>query len=393
MPDARRPTGLDDEHWSVFATAGAAEDAQPADDRQGAEPISPSTWECKRAPARQWLVRDWVPAGRVTGLMGRGGVGKSLVAQQLQTAAAIGRPWLGLHVTQVRSLGVYCEDERDELHRRQESIARCYDARMTDLDAMLLWPRVGCDSRLAIIDPRGELTLTTFFDEVRRRAASHGARLLILDNAGDLFTLNQNDDVHARLAVNAVCGRLARELDATVLLLRHPSRAGMTTGDGDAGSVAWTNSFRARIYLDYEPAEGESEPDKLARVLSHRKSNYGAQADDLRLRWEHGAFIRADAPTDFVGSIDKRARERDADETFLACLQQANARGQHASDQSASRDRYAPKLFRSLEAGRAFSARELKQAMDRLLDAKKIRVESVRNANRNYVSSLVIVAP
>jgi hypothetical protein len=78
-------------------------------------PISPVSLTGLEVPARRWLVPDWLPSGVVTGLYGDGGVGKSLLAQQLQTAMAIGSVWLGLRVEEGASLGVYCEDSFDEL--------------------------------------------------------------------------------------------------------------------------------------------------------------------------------------------------------------------------------------------------------------------------------------
>ncbi|MFZ1415497.1 MAG: AAA family ATPase [Defluviicoccus sp.] len=341
------------------------------DDGAGRVPLSarirlPSAWAGVPVPARQWLVQDWIPAGRVSGLMGQGGVGKSLIAQQLQAACALGQPWLGLQTTQCRSMGVYAEDEDDELHRRQIDIANAYRADLADLDDMAMVSGVGFDNRLAIISPSGDLMLTPFFSELENAAREHGARLIILDNAGDLFTLNQNDDGHARLAVNTVCGRLARELDATVLLLRHPSRAGITSGEGDAGSVAWTNAFRSRIYLDKEPAEDGAEPDKLARVLSHRKSNYSAQSDDVHLRWQAGVLAPVGGSGGFVEAIGKGAREREADEAFLTAMDEAAAAGL-ALSVSKMTAAYAPKTLKSFPSAKGYRIGDLTAAMSRLL--------------------------
>jgi RecA-family ATPase len=91
-------------------------------------------------PQRQWLVRDWVPERRATALYGAGGEGKTLLAQQLATACAIGAPWLGLPILKCNSLLLFCEDDCDEMHRRQADINAHYGCTFADLDAMLCFP-------------------------------------------------------------------------------------------------------------------------------------------------------------------------------------------------------------------------------------------------------------
>lgn len=355
----------------IYRPGGNGRDRSgPGGDAPRHEFFSPLVWRGVPVPQREWLVQDWIPAGRVSGLMGQGGVGKSLIAQQLQAACALGAPWLGLSVAQCRSIGVYCEDERDELHRRQVDICNAYGVSVDDMEAMQFCSGVGLDSRLAIVDPSGTLTLTPFFSVLFEAAQKHGARLLILDNAGDLFTLNQNDDVHARLVINAVCARLARALSATVLLLRHPSRAGLTSGDGDAGSVAWTNAFRARVYLDYEKTADGEEPDKLARVLSHKKSNYGAQSDDIKLMWQAGVLAPAGGGG-FVDALGRAGREREADDAFLRAMGEAEAAGLSLSV-SKNTPAFAPKMLRTFPSAKSFRLADLASAMGRLLASGQI---------------------
>src|ERR1700722_16418463 len=70
--------------------------------------ITPKSLGDKSPPARVWIVPEWLPCGVVTGLYGDGGLGKSLLAQQLQTAGGAGKTWLGLNVERTPSLAVYC---------------------------------------------------------------------------------------------------------------------------------------------------------------------------------------------------------------------------------------------------------------------------------------------
>ena len=55
--------------------------------------VDPTIFQGQPLPERRWIVPDWVPQDVVTGLYGVGGIGKSLLAQQLMTATALGKDW------------------------------------------------------------------------------------------------------------------------------------------------------------------------------------------------------------------------------------------------------------------------------------------------------------
>lgn len=78
-----------------------------------------------------------------TKVRGDGGLGKSLLAQQLQASTAPGTIWLGLPVEQIVSLGLYCEDGEDELWRRQCEINADYGIDHSALAAAHWMPRLG----------------------------------------------------------------------------------------------------------------------------------------------------------------------------------------------------------------------------------------------------------
>ena len=81
------------------------------------------------APAREWLIPEWLPASRVCLLSGPGAVGKSRLALQLAVAVASGvRVWLKsgppLTLPGGRAGGAVIaswEDEPDELGERKTS--------------------------------------------------------------------------------------------------------------------------------------------------------------------------------------------------------------------------------------------------------------------------------
>lgn len=350
-------------------------------------------WHGRPVPERRWMVRDWIPWGYVTALYGDGGTGKSILAQQLMTACVIEQNWLGLETTPGSAIGLFCEDDEGELLRRQEHINHAFGVDFRDLGCLHIIPRVGDDNVLMTFDRGGRGELTPLWDMVVAEAKRRGARLAVIDTAADTFGGDEIRRSEVRQFIASCLGRLAREIDGAVLLLAHPSQSGLKSGDGAGASTAWSNTVRSRLYLERPATEEGEKLDDRARILTTKKANYAATGSEMRLRWQRGVFVPEGGAGDgLVEAIDLRNREREVEEIFLSCLRDVRTRGQHASDSTASRDRYAPKLFRTLTAGRGCSARELKGAMSRLLDNGRIRVESVRNASRNYVGSIVEVA-
>ena len=58
------------------------------------EPLRWSTLALGPPPPRDWAISHWLGMGHVTLLAGKGGIGKTLIAQQLGSALALGRPFV-----------------------------------------------------------------------------------------------------------------------------------------------------------------------------------------------------------------------------------------------------------------------------------------------------------
>jgi len=254
--------------------------------RPGALPLLDPRFWTDPAPARQWIIPDFIPIGVVSGLYGDGGIGKTLLAQQLMTSVSLGVPWLGMDPMRCRTLGVFCEDDEDELHRRQEGINRDLGVDMGQLGDMRLLSRLGDDNALVQFDgTRG--SLTAFHVALEEACREWWPGLVVLDTAADLYPDNENDRSKVRWFVQSALAKIARERKCAVLLLAHPSASGLASGAGTGGSTAWNNTLRSRLYLSKE--EGE-DADSNVRTLSRKKSNYSAQGGDLRLVWRGGVL-------------------------------------------------------------------------------------------------------
>jgi RecA-family ATPase len=330
--------------------------------------VSPSTL-VGPPPARQWIVREWLPVGVVTGLYGDGGLGKSLLAQQLQTATALsaGR-WLGLPADCIASLGVYCEDSEDELWRRQDDINRSYGVERTDIGRVNWMSRIGEDNLLMTFARNGAGELTPFYAQVLEAALDLKARLVIIDTASDTFGGDENNRSQVRQFVSRALGSIALKIGGAVILCAHPSRTGLASGEGDGGSTGWSNAFRSRLFLHAPAQEAGEQPDSNARILERRKANYAARNDALNLRWREGVI-----EPDGQETSDMANGKADAEEVFLDLARDAERQNSTISDNTRAGN-FAPRTFGRLprDQRRGLTEADFTTAMARLLKSGRI---------------------
>ena len=240
-------------------------------------------------PRRDWMVEGCFLKGTVALVAGDGGIGKSLLMQQLATCAVLGRPWLGLGLQRGRALVLACEDDGDELHRRQWSINESLDVEMADvLDAGLdLIARVGHDNVLMRKDQKDwtKMNRTSLMDKLVVRCRRTGVQYVIVDTSTQTFGGNQNDELQVVAYINEF-RRLAVAIQGVVIFTKHPSMSGRVLGTGEGGNVAWQNSVRARLYMHHRKDRG--------LVLQGMKANYGPKLEAIPLRWSRGVFERVE---------------------------------------------------------------------------------------------------
>ncbi len=320
-------------------------------------------------PERRWLVHEWIPWGNVTMLSGDGGVGKSLLLQQLLTCAAIGLDWLGQRVEPVKAMGVFCEDDDDELRRRQDAINAHLNIGPEDLTKLRWLCRAGEDNALMTFpfhDAPGERA--PFFQQVLNAAKGHGAQLVGLDALHDFFVGNENVRPQARGFINALRS-LATGTDGSVVLTAHPSLSGLGSGSGMSGSTAWNNAVRSRLYLTRPKDEGDT--DQNERVLQRKKANYAGSGDEIRLTWVNGVFTHQ--PQE-IGMVDAAARGIRADRVFLELLATSTKNGVKVSAAPQSRNNAPLQFSREPREDRVgCTKKDFDGAMRRLLKIGKVK--------------------
>lgn len=353
--------------------------------------IDPREWEGQPVKPREWIVDDWIPKDEVTLLYGDGGVGKTLLAQQLGTTAAAGLSWLGKKTRPCRVMLFLCEDGPDELHRRQRDIAKAYGISLAELGNLRLTSRQNEDNLLATWDRSGAMKLTSVWHTLRDDAIAFRADVVIIDTLADTFGGSEIDRLQVNSFGKGCLGRLGKEIGGTVIALGHPSRAGRDTGEGSSGSTAWNNAVRSRLYLEHM----KNDPTMSVRILSNKKLNYGARGAQIKLRWARGAFepIGISRPAGgavVAGEIPGTAEDACDFGVISALLGNADARLTMAKNSPY----FAPKVLKKLAAEdlAAFSQDEVEASILRLQRSGTIREDNVgRDASSRKVPGFIVI--
>lgn len=218
-------------------------------------------------PEKEFIIQDWLSIGHVSYLNGDYEVGKSLLVQQLMTAVATGKPWLSIDVKQVKTYALFCEDEKEDLIRKQCAINELYqlNADFPDLaNNIRLLSRAGENNSLIVFNDSYTGRLTPYFYDLLEDIKSFQPKLVILDAASDLFGGDENICTHRRQFMQLCCANIARTVNCAVLLCKHDTNIDM-----------WHN--RA-LYLS------RSEEARDERVLHCGRSSH-------LLRYQNGVFV------------------------------------------------------------------------------------------------------
>jgi RecA-family ATPase len=257
--------------------------------RERPEPIDWAKLQGKTPPPRVWWIQDWLtPAPTLCA--GAGGSGKSLLWQTLGTALALGREFIGATTAPLRVLMWACEDDPDEIWRRQAAICAHFGIKIETLQGIMnVVPRLGCDNTLLDLT-YGKPTFTPEYLLLREEVNDVKADVFVADNNRHIFGGNESDGHQVTMFVNGMNGMVRGRAFAPVLL-GHTSRA---AGSEFSGSAAWENACRMRLYLgptlpDQKPEQDEP-PDEDTMYLARRKANYTAK-DWRRLKFVNGLWL------------------------------------------------------------------------------------------------------
>ena len=354
----------------LYRPGGAGDDAEPQARRElpRRAPIDWRALDGRTPPPREWIVPHWIPAGCMTLLAGRGGIGKTLLAQHIATALALGLEYIE-PLTPRRVLLWAGEDDEAELWRRQHHISSWMMQPLSALEGRLyVYSYAGADITLAA-PVYGTLRPTPLLEELREQVHDHRAELVILDNVARIFGGSEND----RHAVTTFLAWLAAACaPAAVLLLAHPAKTG---GSEYSGSTAWEGAVRARLYLSDRPPDQDDDEDApvddRVRYLARRKSNYSA-LDLRRLTFQDGVLIPAPVEPGRTGRPMGEAAQ-DVVRRAVRALAERGIYGSHGQRSS----HYLPRLVRQYGLLDGLTEREFAAAMRAMILAGELVTREV----------------
>jgi hypothetical protein len=233
-------------------------------------------------PERSWIWKDWHMEKTIANIYGIGGIGKSTFLLSLANHISQGLPFCGSKTKAVKTLCVFCEEDKDEISRRQQQVQFGF-AMMSNNSNLFITPRIGHDNLLITFDQNGEPKKGKFFYQLYNFIKNNQIGYLILDTLSDVFGGSEIIRAHVNYFMKAVLGQLTSELGVSILISGHPSVSGMSAHKF-SGSTAWQGATRSLWYMD-KNEDG-------TRELTRLKSNYSKSGDDVKIHliYEDGVF-------------------------------------------------------------------------------------------------------
>jgi hypothetical protein len=246
------------------------------------------------SPPRMWAINDWAPQGTVVVLFGPGGLGKTLITQQIATHVAAGIEIWGQSVIQGPVLGYFCEDDNMEIRRRQDKINDALKLSETP-PGLNLEGRAGKQNTLFTFVSQHQPSPTELLQLIKAECSAIRPVLLILDNIAQVYAGMENDRHQVTVFCNELTG-IAQQYSCCVLLLGHTAKA---EGSQYSGSTAWEAAVRTRLWLNRN--------DDGTLELRKAKANYSG-LDSVTLQWQDGYLHTISCGSAGANQVDDRAK-------------------------------------------------------------------------------------
>lgn len=207
-------------------------------------------------PPRRYLLDKCLPIGKVGLVVGMGGVRKSMLMMQLQIAIATNMALCGYWGIGEAgaSLGLYAEEDEEELHRRLYFATEDFapNSRKLINENVYIKSMTGICTQLTE-KQHSDAEMTEIVDRLILTAKqTPNLKLIILDPASRFRGGDENNSSDATRFVEA-CELIAKETGATLLIVHHVNKVSISSSDttqaAARGSSALTDGVRWQMNL------------------------------------------------------------------------------------------------------------------------------------------------
>lgn len=304
------------------------------------------------APLRQWAINGWAPLGTVVALFSPGGLGKTLISQQLATHIAAGIAIWGQDVTQGSVLAYLCEDDNDEIRRRQDKINNALQ--LSDTPAgIYIEGRAGKNNTLFTFASQHQPSPTILLQHIKAECAAKKPVLVILDNIAQIYAGMENDRHQVTVFCNELTG-IAQQYNCCILLLGHTAKA---EGSQYSGSTAWEAAVRTRWWLNRNE-DGTME-------LRKAKANYSG-LDSVTLQWQEGYLHTLSCEEGGATIIIERAK------TAIAIALKDFTNAKITTSNSPHAKNYLPKLMLDQHKLNGINPQTAKRALSSMIESGEV---------------------
>ncbi|WP_245688011.1 AAA family ATPase [Rhodococcus phenolicus] len=227
----------------------------------------------------RWVMEDWIPAGSLTLLAGREGLGKSTIAAQICAQITQGTLEGELHGIPRNVLYIHSEDSREF------TVAPRLKAAGADMDRVLF-----VDVETAHMDS-GTLILPLDIATLEKMIAQHQVAFVVLDAATSSMSseLSGKDDRAVRSYLEPLAQLAARQGCVVLGLCHFGKRDGTDTGKLILGSIAWSQVARSVLSVAKDEDTGNLIVTNTKANLAPRTRSMEATIVSTSVETEDGA--------------------------------------------------------------------------------------------------------
>ncbi len=245
----------------------------------------------------RWVMEDWIPAGSLTLLAGREGLGKSTLAAQICAQITTGALEGELYGAPRNVLYIHSEDSREF------TVAPRLKAAGADMDRVLF-----VDVQTAQTDS-GTVILPLDIGSLEKVIAQHQVAFVVLDAATSSMSseLSGKDDRAVRSYLEPLAQLASRQGCVVFGLCHFGKRDGTDTGKLILGSIAWSQVARSVLSVARDDDSGNL-------IVTNTKANLAPRTRSMETTIVSTSVETEDGPTEvgvlrWLGETTRDARE------------------------------------------------------------------------------------